>query len=140
MSSSSPCAELSATMPSAFIQTFIVVMIILVVVGTVIDVIHEKSLKYFVENWRGSKCQVPKQGSGGEIVSLAAQTLLSEVLTSSEICDPMRRPFEWASTQSGPSNTLGIRGQRQHDDELLQQSILAFDSALQADPGKRGGA
>ena len=91
MLSSNPFAELSATIPPGVIQAFVVVMFVLVVAGTIIDVIHKKSGKYFFENWQKSKNKGTKQVGGGEIAGMAVKTLASEVLTSSEFCTARRR-------------------------------------------------
>ena len=42
-----PFAELSAFIPPAVMQTYIVVMILLVVGGTLFDIYHKKSATYF---------------------------------------------------------------------------------------------
>ena len=52
MFSSNPFAELSASISPAVMQTYVVIMIILVAGGTLYDVIHKKSAKYFFDNWR----------------------------------------------------------------------------------------
>ena len=52
MFTANPFAELSASIPSVFIQTYIVIMILLVVCGTLFDIFHKKSAKYFFNNWR----------------------------------------------------------------------------------------
>ncbi len=91
MFTSNPFAELSAYIPSAVTETFIVVMFALVVVGTLFDVIHKKSAKYFFEDWQKSKTKGTNQVGGGQVMSMAAQTLASEVLTSSEFCSTQRR-------------------------------------------------
>ena len=54
MFNSNPFAELSTSVPPAIMQTYVVVMAILVVVGTLFDVVHKKSAKYFFENMRAS--------------------------------------------------------------------------------------
>lgn len=86
-----PFAELSATISSSVIQTYVIVMILLVVAGTIFDVIHKKSAKYFFDNWRESKKKGSKQVGGAELVSLAVQTACVEVLTSAEFCNARRR-------------------------------------------------
>lgn len=91
MFSQNPFAEVSASIPLGFMQTFVVVMAILVVAGTLFDVIHKKSLKFFAESWRASKANGRKQVGTGEVASIAVQTAVSEVLTSSEFCHPKRR-------------------------------------------------
>ena len=91
MFTSNPFSELSAYIAPGVIQTFVVVMLVLVVAGTIIDVIHKKSAKYFFDNWQQSKNKRTKQVGGGEVASMAVQTLASEVLTSSEFCTARRR-------------------------------------------------
>lgn len=91
MFTNNPFAELSANIAPGMIQTFIAVMLILVVAGTIIDVIHKKSGKYFFENWQKSKSKANKQVGGGEVASMAVKTLASEVLMSSEFCTARRR-------------------------------------------------
>ncbi len=91
MFTSNPFAELSAYIDVAVMQTFVVVMFALVMVGTLFDVIHKKSAKYFFEDWKKSKTTGTNQVGGGQVMSMAVQTLASEVLTSSEFCSTQRR-------------------------------------------------
>jgi len=88
---SNPFAELSATVSPVVIQTYVVVMIILVVGGTLLDVAHKKSAKYFFENWRSSKTKGTQRVGGGQMVSLAIQTLAVDVLTTAEFGATRRR-------------------------------------------------
>ncbi|MDX1527608.1 MAG: adenylyl-sulfate reductase, partial [Gammaproteobacteria bacterium] len=91
MFTSNPFAELSASIPPAVIQTYVVVMILLVIVGTLFDVIHKRSAQYFFENWRKAKTKGSKQVGGGELAALVVKTLCVEVATSSEFCNMRRR-------------------------------------------------
>ena len=91
MFTSNPFAELSAFIPPTVMQTYIVVMIILVAGGTLYDIIHKKSAKYFFDNWRTAKNKGTRQVSSGEMASLAVQTAVMEGLTSGEFCDARRR-------------------------------------------------
>ncbi len=91
MFTSNPFAELSASMSPAVMQTYVVVMIILVVAGTLFDVIHKGSAKYFFENWRKSKSKGAKELDGGELVSIAIRTAAVDVLASGEFCNQRRR-------------------------------------------------
>ncbi len=72
-------------------QTYIIVMILMVAGGTIFDVIHKNSAKYFFNNWRKAESKGTQQVSGGEMVSLAVQTAAVEVLTSAEFCNARRR-------------------------------------------------
>jgi len=91
MFTSNPFAELSASIPPAVMQTYVVIMIVLVAAGTLFDIVHKGSAKYFFDNWRKSKSKGAKQIGGGEWVSLAIQTGLVDVLASGEFCNVRRR-------------------------------------------------
>ena len=91
MFSSSPFAELAAFIPPSVMQTYVVVMILFVVGGTLFDIVHKKSAKYFFNNWRNVKNKGTQQVGGGEMVSLAIQTAVVEGLTSGEFCNARRR-------------------------------------------------
>jgi hypothetical protein len=88
---SNPFAEISATIAPGVMQTYVIIMILLVVGGTLFDVLHKQSAKYFFSNWRKAQEKGDRQVGGGEIASLAIKTAASEVLTSSEFCNPLRR-------------------------------------------------
>lgn len=91
MFTSNPFAELSASIPPIAVQTYVVIMIILVVGGTIFDVIHKRSARYFFENWRNASNRANKQVGGGEMISIAVQTAAVDVLTSGEFCNARRR-------------------------------------------------
>jgi hypothetical protein len=91
MFTTNPFAELSASIPPIVMQTFVVIMIILVAGGTLFDVIHKRSAKYFFDNWRNAKSKGTRQVGAGEMVSLAIQTVAVEVVTSGEFCNARRR-------------------------------------------------
>ena len=91
MFTSNPFAELSAFVPPAIMQTYVVVMILLVAGGTLFDIMHKKSARYFFDNWRNAKNKGTRQVGGGEMVSLAIQTAVVDVLTSGEFCKLRRR-------------------------------------------------
>ena len=91
MFTSNPFAELSAFIPPTVMQTYIVVMILLVAGGTLFDIIHKKSAKYFFDNWRNARNKGTRQVGGGEMASIAAQTAVVDVMTSGEFCNMRRR-------------------------------------------------
>lgn len=72
-------------------QGYIVLMFILVVVGTVLDMMHKKSAKYFFENTKKQQAAAKRTVGGGEKVSLLVKTVASEVITSSEFASVRRR-------------------------------------------------
>ena len=91
MFTNNPFAELSASIPPFAMQTYVVVMIILVAGGTVYDTLHKKSAQYFFKNWRNAKNMSVQQVSAGQMVSMAFQTLIVEGLMSGEFCNSRRR-------------------------------------------------
>jgi hypothetical protein len=91
MFASNPFAELSASIPPIVMQTYIVVMIILVAGGTLFDIVHKQSARYFFDNWRNAKNKGTQQVGGGQMASLAIQTAVVEGLTSAEFCNARRR-------------------------------------------------
>lgn len=91
MFTSNPFAELSASVPSAVMQAYVVVMALLVVGGTLFDIIHKRSARYFFDNWRKSKSKAKKQVGGGTMALLTVQTAVVDVLASGEFCSMKRR-------------------------------------------------
>ena len=86
-----PFAALSASIPPAVMQAYAAIMILLVVAGTLFDVWHKGSARYFFDNWRKSKSKGSQQLGGGELVSIAVQTAVVDVLASGEFCNARRR-------------------------------------------------
>ena len=86
-----PFAELSALISPSILQGYIVLMFILVVVGTILDMMHKKSAQYFFENAEKAKKNAKRTLGGGEKVSMAVATVANEVITSSEFASTRRR-------------------------------------------------
>ncbi len=91
MFTSNPFAELTASISPVMMQTYVIVMVLLVVAGTLFDIIHKGSARYFFLNMRKSKAKAKKQVGGGELVSIAVQTVVVDVLASGEFCNTRRR-------------------------------------------------
>ena len=86
-----PFAELSASIAPAVMQAYVVIMIVLVAAGTLFDVVHKGSARYFFDNWRKSKGQGAQPVAGGEWVSIAIKTGVVDVLASGVFCNARRR-------------------------------------------------
>ena len=91
MITSNPFAELSAFISPDVMQWYVVLMFLLVIGGTLLDVVHKKSAKYFFENAERAKKAAKREVGAGEKVSLAVSTIAHEVLTSGEFDNPHRR-------------------------------------------------
>lgn len=86
-----PFADLSATLPPAAMQAFVACMIVLVLAGTLFDIVHKGSATYFFNNWRKAQSRAKRSIGCTEMAGLALKTGASEILTSSEFCNPRRR-------------------------------------------------
>jgi hypothetical protein len=91
MFSGNPFAELSASISPVAMQTYVVVMALLVAGGTLFDIVHKKSARYFFDSWRDSKKSAKKNVGGGEAISIALQTAVVDVALSGEFCSAKRR-------------------------------------------------
>jgi uncharacterized membrane protein YkvI len=90
MFTSNPFAALSAIVAPSIMQTYLVIMILLVVVGTICDVLHKKSVQYFRANMKKSR-EARTPVSGGEKLSIAIKTAVVDVAASGEFCNQKRR-------------------------------------------------
>jgi hypothetical protein len=90
MLSVNPFAVAGASLPAGFLQVFLVVMVLAVVAGTLFDIVHKGSARYFFANMRKSKGKGRDIGSG-EMVSIAVHTAVVDVLASGEFCNQKRR-------------------------------------------------
>jgi hypothetical protein len=88
MLTSNPFATLSASLSPAVMQAYVIVMIALVAAGTLFDIVHKGSARYFFSNWRKAK---GKPVSGGGLAAIAVKTAVVDVLASGEFCNPRRR-------------------------------------------------
>jgi hypothetical protein len=91
MFTSNPFAGLTDFLPAAFMQGYVVVMLIAVVAGTLFDIAHKGSARYFFQSWRRSSAKGAKQVGGGGLISIAVKTGVVDVLASGEFCNPRRR-------------------------------------------------
>ena len=86
-----PFAALSSSLSPAVMQGYVIVMLVLVAAGTLFDVVHKGSAKYFFQNMRKAKAKGAKPVGGGELASIAVKTAVVDVLASGEFCNPRRR-------------------------------------------------
>ena len=91
MITNNPFSTLSETVPPAAMQTFVIVMALLVIAGTLLDVIHKKNVKYFFENAKKAKKSAKKILTPGEKTTVVIKTLVSDIATTSELGAGKRR-------------------------------------------------
>jgi uncharacterized membrane protein len=91
MLSTNPFYELTTLISPTIMQGYVILMVLLVIVGTILDMMHKHSAQYFFENAKRAQKNATRTLSGGEKASFAIQTVASEVLTSSEFKRTRRR-------------------------------------------------
>ncbi len=92
MFATNPFAELSVSfITPEVMQWYLIVMAVLVAGGTILDMIHKKSAKYFFADSEKAKKSAKRTVGTGEKAGLAVATLANEVLTSGEFQNTKRR-------------------------------------------------
>lgn len=87
MFTSNPFADLTVFLSPLVMQVYIVLMILAVAIGTLVDMLHKRSAKFFIRQWRRSRSEAERPLSGLDSAALAARTFLKEVVTSGEFCN-----------------------------------------------------
>ena len=86
-----PFADLAQSIPSILMQTFVLLMFLLIVIGTIFDIIHKKNVKYFFENAKKAKKNAKIELSTSKKTSVILKTVTNEILTTSELGRGKRR-------------------------------------------------
>jgi hypothetical protein len=86
-----PFSVLSEIITPLSMQVFLITMIGLVILGTLIDIIHKKNVKYFFENAKKAKKNATKELGARERVSVIAKTVVYDIATTSELGAGKRR-------------------------------------------------
>ena len=86
-----PFAEISVLVPPQLMQVFVIFMILMVILGTLLDVINKKNVKYFFKNAKKAKLNAEREFSGSEKASVIFKTISSDILTTSELGAGKRR-------------------------------------------------
>jgi hypothetical protein len=81
----------SLSLDPGVMQAYVVLMVILVIGGTLLDVVHKRSAKYFFERGQSLKKIAKRDVGGGEKLGIALSTVANEGLTSSEFQNRDRR-------------------------------------------------
>ena len=91
MITTNPFSILSETVPAIAMQSFVIAMGVLVILGTLVDVIHKKNVKYFFENAKKAKKSAKKILTASEKTTVVLKTLVSDIATTSELGAGKRR-------------------------------------------------
>ena len=85
MITNNPFSQLSEIVPCIAMKYFVVIMVLLVISGTLLDIIHKKNVKYFFQNIKKIKKSATKTLNTGEKTSIVLKTFASDILTTSEL-------------------------------------------------------
>ena len=91
MLQTNPFSILAETVSPIAMQGFIIAMIILIAVGTIIQMIHHKNLTYFFNNAKKAKLSATKELGIGERTTIIAKTAVVDIGTTSELGFGKRR-------------------------------------------------
>ena len=74
MLGTNPFSILAETVSPIYMQSFVVLMVLLIAVGTLLDIIHKKNVKYFFENAKKAKKSAKKNLTTGEKTNVILKT------------------------------------------------------------------
>ena len=91
MFTTNPFSILTETMPPIALQSFVIVMVALVIIGTLVDIIHKKNVKYFFNNAKKAKLSATRELGTGERASVIIKTVVNDIATTAELGAGKRR-------------------------------------------------
>ncbi|NQV48710.1 MAG: adenylyl-sulfate reductase [Rhodospirillaceae bacterium] len=91
MFASNPIADLATIIPLDVIQGYVILMFILVVGGTILDMIHKSNAKFFFAKAKAAEASRTRELGAGEKIGIAVSTGVVDMATSGEFCNPRRR-------------------------------------------------
>jgi len=91
MITNNPFSEMATHISPTMMKSYVVLMILLVIGGTVLDMMHKQSAKYFFANSKKAQAGAKRKVGGIKKTGLAVKTVANEVITSSEFCNSKRR-------------------------------------------------
>ena len=91
MLQTNPFSILAETVSPFAMQSFIIAMIVLIALGTIIQMIHHKNITYFFNNAKKAKLQATREIGAGEKASIIAKTTVVDIGTTAELGFGKRR-------------------------------------------------
>jgi hypothetical protein len=86
-----PFAELTNVIPAYFLQFFVIAMVLLIIIGTGLDMLHKKNVVYFFRNALKAKKSAKTVLSTGKKTTVILKTVVSDIATTSELGFGKRR-------------------------------------------------
>ena len=91
MFNNNPFSNLAEIVSPLAMQGFVIAMILLVVLGTLIDIIHKKNVKYFFDNAKKAKKNAQVELSTAKRTSVILKTVAHDIATTAELGRGKRR-------------------------------------------------
>ena len=91
MLNTNPFSTLAETVSPLAMQSFIIAMIVLIALGTIIQMIHHKNITYFFNNAKKAKLQATRVLGTGEKAKILTKTAVYDIGTTSELGFGKRR-------------------------------------------------
>lgn len=91
MFTTNPFAELTGSISPLALQSYVGLMILAVAGGTVYDMLHKSSAKFFAGRVEKSKAIAKRQLAAAELLTMGVKVLAVEVASAGEFCKPQRR-------------------------------------------------
>ena len=91
MLSINPYADLATVIPSFLMQYFVIAMVLLIIIGTGLDIMHKKNVVYFFRNAKKAKKSAKNELSPGKKTAVVLKTVVHDIATTSELGMGKRR-------------------------------------------------
>jgi hypothetical protein len=91
MFTANPYTQLTLLLSPAFLQGYIILMALAVVIGTLFDLLHDQKIKFFLQDRQRAKAAAKLQLSTADMAAIASKTLLHDIATFGEFCNRQRR-------------------------------------------------
>ena len=91
MINNNPFSELAELTSPLALQSFVIAMIGLVVIGTLLDIIHKKNVKYFFMNAKKAKKSAKIELTASQRTTVILKTVVHDIATTAELGRGKRR-------------------------------------------------
>ena len=91
MLNNNPFSNLAEIVSPLAMQGFVIAMILLVILGTLIDIIHKKNVKYFFDNAKKAKKNAQVELTTVKRTSVILKTVAHDIATTAELGRGKRR-------------------------------------------------
>ena len=91
MFTTNPFTPLTAFVSPEVMQGYVVLMVLAVVVGTLFDLLHDRKLRFFLQERQRTQAAARRPLGAAHKAAIAARTLATDIATFGEFCNRQRR-------------------------------------------------